>query len=66
MSMSAGEGHAITSDVFAATVEATLVPVLSAEGFAAAGNSPFELRFQRDRVLVIVRWDGPRVGDSRS
>ncbi len=63
LSMSAAEGRAITSDVFAARVEATLGPVLSAEGFAAAGNSPFELHFQRDRVLVTVRWDGPRVGE---
>jgi hypothetical protein len=63
MPMVAGEGRAITSDIFAATVEATLGSVLSAEGFAAAGNSPFELRFHRDRVLVTVRWDGPRLGE---
>jgi hypothetical protein len=34
-----------------------------AEGFEAAGRSQFSECFQRDGVLVTVRWDGPRVGE---
>jgi hypothetical protein len=61
--VSSGECRSITADVFASTVEDTLAPVLTAEGFEAARSGPFEECFQRDRVLLTVRWDGPRLGE---
>jgi hypothetical protein len=61
--MPSDERGTITSDVFASAVEATLAPVLFAEGFKAAGSSAFQLRFQRRRVFVTVGWAGPQGGE---